>query len=149
MDQITRAMEPSHCQPASSKKNQTRLTVDGDDVKVKKKNSVPDFLWELDQDQRDLLMDHFGLLFKFAKYDSCFIPLHKENDIHEIVYYLRWVFLVTVIALSSYHLHVLLRALFCGLFSKNGIDNCGAELDVSGGFVDHVLPPLDPQKLLH
>ncbi|KAK0412869.1 hypothetical protein QR680_006457 [Steinernema hermaphroditum] len=81
----------------------TVLVIDEENGKVKKKKkSAPDCLWDLDDDQHDMLMAHYGFIFKFIKYAGLYIPLHIENDKHPIVYWMRWLFLGAVIALASY-----------------------------------------------
>uniref|UniRef100_A0A1I7YQG2 Gustatory receptor n=2 Tax=Steinernema glaseri TaxID=37863 RepID=A0A1I7YQG2_9BILA len=91
------------------------LVVDEETGKIKKKMSAPDCLWDLDSDQHDMLMSHYGFIFRFVKYAGLYIPVHKENDKHPVVYYIRWLFLGVVTALASYQtirslLYILFRA---------------------------------------
>ncbi|TKR89339.1 hypothetical protein L596_013460 [Steinernema carpocapsae] len=66
------------------------------------KEKTANILWGLDEDQKAILMDYYGFLLKLEKYDSFYLPKHKDDDIHPLVYYLRWTFIGSVIALAIY-----------------------------------------------
>ncbi|TKR89334.1 hypothetical protein L596_013456 [Steinernema carpocapsae] len=108
MDEIT-PMETTRATTPTNQKTVHQIpemmsmlfTIAGGEVATRKP-SAPDMVWGLEEEQYDLLMSHYRPLVKLAKYDGCYIPMSKENDINPLIYYFRWLFIGTVVALASY-----------------------------------------------